>query len=1008
MTDYTRIEYTSPEDLSTLPHEDLDHDHVPDTIILEEVDHKIYSDSKFSILHLNIRSANKNFDQFLLFFQIHKIDCDVIALTEAWLDEKDGSTYTIPDYTTYYKHSTQNKCDGILLFIKNGKHFNPQIEIMEITGATGILVKLKVNNETTEIGAIYRSPSQREPQNFIDSIRDYFESRGNAQNATQILVGDFNIDLMPNSQERIKENYTTSMSAVGLTNVINKPTRVTETTKTCLDHIFINKTNNIVSYIIPTTITDHYVTMLKLKDTNPKHIPTLRKKTYTKTNIEQFKIKIAEQNWTHILECNTIETVTKEFIETIRLKINECTVTKNISSNRRFIKPWMTSAILNSIRKRDKMAKLLINEPFNTQLRERYKTYRNKLTEIIRKRKTDYFRDKFIENKHDAKSMWKVIKQATDENMPKHEDITLLDETQNPIIDKIQISNIFNQYFINVGPNLQATIEINSTRTHQKLNNQSIFLTRTTTAEVIKLMQELKTGSANGPDNIPARLIKEVASDIAPVLSHLINLCFEQSKFPSEFKNAITIPIYKNGDKTSPGNYRPISLISHISKIIEKAIKVRVMEFLEHTQFFSKKQFGFRKQKSTQDAVYHTCSEIYASLDRCEKVLALFLDLKKVFDTIPHLKLLEKLENAGIRGTALDLFKDYLFQRKQRVNVAGLCGNNGDVVCGIPQGTVLGPLLFLIYINDFCEMDLEGSLAGFADDVSIVVRGKDWNEVESKTNNILKQVKNWLDEHKLALNTEKTKLITFGLAKKSLPVSDLKIVMHKQICTNQTVDIATTRTSCNCPKIGSVNCMNYLGVIIDKNLKWDEHINQLTKKTRRTFYKFLRLRQIVDLKTMKMVYAAFTQSILQYCILIWGGARKKYINKLFLAQKSVLKIILKRNRRYPTEMVLSEADVLSINKLYVKQLIIHAYKQPRTTPNHEYNTRNIQTLQTPRVRAATAQRFCSYIAARFYNRVPNEIKQATDSKKFTKLSQPWLRSIPNSEIDTLLWGNIHR
>lgn len=993
--------HSDPSTHTFLTVDDLERDQIPDSVILNSGCPALFSDSKLSILHMNIRSSKKNFDEFLLFLQAYKLDCDIYALTEAWHKSTDGSTYSIPGYTTHYNYATQNKCDGIIIFIKNCRDFKPQIQTMQLAGASGMIVKLMIKNESVEVAAIYRSPAHtNHPQIFIDSIRDYFESRTTNQNMTRVIVGDFNIDLLPENLDPVKDIYTISMAAIGLTNVVTRATREANTTRTCLDHIFINSMKNITSYVIPTVITDHYATMLKIKG----HIINNNTKATShkaKTDIVQFKNKIANHDWTRTLVEQNIETVANDIVNEVKSKIAECTVITRITSNRRFLKPWMTTAILNSIKKRDKMAKLLRNEPFNTGLRERYRTYRNKLTDIIRKRKIDYFKTKFTENSNDVKGMWKIIKQVTEENVTSQEPITLLDGTGNTISDQKKIADMFNNFFINVGPKLESKIEGNYSQTQQKINNQTLFLTRTSTGEIIKFINQLKSDSANGSDAIPARLLKETANDIAPVISHLINLCFEQGKFPRQFKEVVTIPVFKSGNQNIEGNYRPISLISQISKIVEKAIKVRIMEFLEHTSFLSKKQFGFRSNKSTQDAVYNTCKTIYEALDERKKALALFLDLQKVFDTIPHDILLTKLENAGIRGIALELLKDYLSQRTQRVRVSGVYGAIDEVLCGIPQGTVLAPLLFLIYINDFCELDIDGYLTGFADDASIVIHANTWSEITSKTNHILKTVKNWLDEHRLTLNIEKTKYIAFGLTNVSLPNEDLNITIHSRMCSNN--------ETCVCPNLSSVKCIRYLGVIIDQYLKWDEHINQLTKKIRRTFYKFLRLRQILDLATMKIVYSSFVQSMIQYCILIWGGARKKYINKLFIAQKAVLKIMLKRNRRYPTEQVFQEAQIHSLNKLFVKQLIIHSHKlsQQGTVHNHQYNTRNVTFLTTPRARAEISRRFCSYISIRFYNRVPRELKLVTNTKKFSKLCEPWLRSIPNGEIDQLMWSDRH-
>lgn len=259
---------------------------------------------------------------------------------------------------------------------------------------------------------------------------------------------------------------------------------------------------------------------------------------------------------------------------------------------------------------------------------------------------------------------------------------------------------------------------------------------------------------------------------ISKPLAYLINKSIEDGAFPEAFKMAEITPIYKSGNKADPLNYRPISIISNFAKIFEKIIKQRINDYLNKYKILSERQYGFRENKSTADALSRLISLVNNSIDRKLPSLCIFVDLAKAFDTVDHSKLLNCLECIGIRGNPLKLLKSYLCDRKQCVKIGDHMSYVQTVEYGVPQGTVLGPLLFNVYVNDLFSLKTEGNVIAFADDTAIFYEAKDWNQLKQIVETDLGVVFNFFDERCLTVNLDKTFYVPFCSYSKHLPKYD--------------------------------------------------------------------------------------------------------------------------------------------------------------------------------------------------------------------------------------------
>lgn len=453
--------------------------------------------------------------------------------------------------------------------------------------------------------------------------------------------------------------------------------------------------------------------------------------------------------------------------------------------------------------------------------------------------------------------------------------------------------------------------------------------------------------------------------------------------------------MHKGGDKDDVNNYRPISVLPSISKILEKLINNRLLNYLNKYNLISKSQFGFRQGLSTEDAVTALSSIVTGHVDQGRKCITVFLDFKKAFDTVSIPILLQKLELHGIRGSPLALLTDYLHERKQRVKIGEVVSKDISVTYGVPQGSVLGPTLFLLYINDLCSMAVEdGHIFSYADDTAIVFSGRSWDEVKHKAEKGLAKVDEWLKINLLSLNIAKTNYICFTMNNRTQPDPMFNIKIHKCRLESQ---------SCKCSKISKVDSVKYLGVIIDRRLSWHAHLEQLMSRTRKLMWIFKNLRHVASPILLKQIYVALVQSIFNYCIPVWGGATKTHFLGLERAQRSLLKVMSLKPYRYPTEMLYSDLNILSVRKLYILNSILKLHKTLEYDTSKLNRRRKDNVLNIAQVKSTFATRQYLRQSAQIYNKINKIINiYPMNNRNCKKILTEWLMSQSYDEVEKLL------
>ena len=431
-----------------------------------------------------------------------------------------------------------------------------------------------------------------------------------------------------------------------------------------------------------------------------------------------------------------------------------------------------------------------------------------------------------------------------------------------------EIANEFNNFFVNVGPNLAREIEEPREKDGLdekliNLNPHSIFISSVNEQEILQIVNKFKNKKSTDHTNNDMMIVKNIIETIVTPLTHICNLSFETGIFPEKMKTAKVIPIFKNGDKQELTNYRPISLLSQFSKILEKLYVERLDNFIEKHHLLSNQQYGFRANRSTSMAVAELVENITKAIDNNQYTIGVFIVLKKAFDTIHHDILLKKMQRYGIRGIALSWLESYLKDRKQFVHLNGVDSETRQAAYGVPQGSVLGPKLFILYINDICEALVKMKCVLFADDTSLYSSGADLGRLLHEVESDLKILNKWFDINKLSLNISKTNFIIFGNKKTYVPI-------------NLTI---------NGIKLEQTNQTKFLGIIIDNKLTWKPHIDTLKRKLSKIIAILYKLKGLINKESLQTLYCSLLFPYLIYCVEVWGNTYKTIIHPIYMLQK---------------------------------------------------------------------------------------------------------------------------
>ena len=593
-----------------------------------------------------------------------------------------------------------------------------------------------------------------------------------------------------------------------------------------------------------------------------------------------------------------------------------------------------------------------------------YKIYKRKLVNLLKVAKSRYYTNLFNNFKTNTKKLWRVINSITNKSCR----LTKVDNLiiKNEILSKpSDISEAYNRFFVNAANDLQDRLpkfESDHKKYMGPRNPNSMELSHITVVEVAGIIKSLQNKTCRINDFSPAILKRNCHLIVIP-LTQLLNQSFQQGKFPNKLKHAQVIPLYKKGARSDINNYRPISLLNIFSKIFEKAMKIKLVSFIDSNKILCSSQFGFQKKVSTEDALRLFSKNIYKQLDKSNSVLSIFIDFTKAFDTVPHRILLNKLEHYGIRGPVKEWFEDYLSKRFQTTIFEGHESSSLNSTCGVPQGSVLGPILFLLFINDLPNVSKLLFTLLFADDATMSVCGKDPNLLIRIANNELQIFYIWCISNKLTVNTLKTFFILFSNKRQSnLPPLVIK--------SNLTYEI-----------IKQVDSTKFLGVYYDFDMSFKSHIRHLSQRLARTAALLYRVKSIMPEFVLRNMYHAHVLSVLSYCNIIWSNTFPTHLDSLIKLQKRIIRTITNSDFIAHTHPLFKQLKILDIEKLRKFHLGIYFYRNKNSLlnnrPHHHYPTRSRNRMRPQRHSTTLFEKSFMYQANKVWNElidnVPNVI-----------------------------------
>ena len=620
-----------------------------------------------------------------------------------------------------------------------------------------------------------------------------------------------------------------------------------------------------------------------------------------------------------------------------------------------------------------------------------YRSMRNKTTSLLRESKRNYYFKQIDENKSDSGKLWKTLKSSLSLNK-KGINADCIETNGKILHSKREISQGFAKYFRSAVAKIRASLSylFFQPQSSPIQVNTSFKFSTISFDFVCNELRNIKKNKSTGLPNMPARMLKDGCHILAKPLTDMMNRSLAEGSIPTEWKHATVTPIFKSGSKTDPSNYRPISVLAVFSKILERAVHRMVYAYLQENKFLSMQQSGFRPLHSTTTCLTDITNSLLSNMDKRQLTGMVFLDLAKAFDTLDHTKMLQKLSNLGFSSSAVQWFNAYLSDRTQSIKVDNVLSDPLPIQYGVPQGSILGPLLFIIYINNISSVVNYCRVQLYADDTLLYVSSPSVNVIESKLSEDLERIITWLNGNYLFLNYEKTKVMLVGTHQRLSKVTNFTI---------RAMDADDQQIT-----LERVYVFKYLGVILDPALTWNDHIDYVAKKISSRLGLLRRSRKILPRQACVILYNAMILPLFDYCCVIWdscGKTNQQYLDKL---QKRAAGII-EGHRVNQTDLIHTLSwQSLKLRRAYHICLLVHKCLNNmapeylldefhRSGELHTYNTRNRYLLRPPAARTSKYQSSFRINGVRTWNTLPNNLRNEQNFLTFKRRLKNYLKGL---------------
>ena len=955
--------------------------------------HNLFADSfntfnipndSFNIFYMNSRSLCKHFFDIQDYLSCLSHSFSILGFSETWFRDNPPPYVNIPSYDLVHSSRSHKTGGGAALFISKTLSYRVRNDIMPSSSDYEcVFIEIqRAHFRNVIVGIIYRPPGTK-----LDTFHlnfDHCLHTISSENKLCYLMGDFNVDFLKCFEHQPTDDFVNTIFSYGFRPLIDQPTRITPHSSTLLDNILTNNDANISAGILNTDITDH-LPLFQITTSffgNSKHSA----KTYFKRNINpdtlrSFTVDIESLDWGEVYQCNDADDAYNKFTSHFSKSYNRhFPLVQRHPSRMKNNQPWITPAIARSSNRKNKLYRRYLRSPSDAN-KCLYTRYRNRLTTVLRLAKKTFYARKFEMCKNNMKSTWREINKVLGKGkraaIPEY-----CSDGEDVFSNPADIADSFNSYFTKIGPSLAHRIP--SSHTHfmdylQSSNStaSSLFLLPTDSLEIMEISKNLCGNTSPGFDGIRSSVVKSIISHISHPLAFIFNLSLSTGTVPQNLKVACVTPIFKSGDSHNIHNYRPISVLPCFSKILERIIVNRLTKFLSKNNILSPHQFGFRSGHSTDMALIHFTDCISSSLSKKLYTAGIFMDLSKAFDTIDHNILISKLDFYGVRGRALDWFKSYLHQRRQFTIINNVESSWKYISYGVPQGSILGPLLFLLYINDIHSSSTTVSFLLFADDTTITFSHCNLQSLVNQLNAELINISSWFKSNKLSLNPGKTKLMLFSKSSKQ-PILPSPVCIDGQ-------------------PLSQVHLTKFLGVVINDKLTWTDHISSITKTTSRNTGVLSKLRWFLPPSALLSIYNTLILPYLNYSNIVWARSSNSQLHSLLMIQKRAVRICTlssPRDHSAPLFAKLNTLTLTDINKLqtgifmyrYIHKLLPQIFSSFFQSVHsiHNYGTRSSNALYVPFTHTSYSMNTIRFHGPRLWNNLNRTVKIQSSVGRFKK------------------------
>ena len=945
----------------------------------------------FVISHLNVRSLLRHMDE-VFYYLGH---CDLICLSETWLTAKVNDALLTHAGYDYIRHDRlgKKKGGGLLVYIKN--NLSPFVEIMpDIKYTDSVSEEMwlffsKPGVKKVIIGMLYRPPSGSCTV-FLDRLEKSLISLGQKFNMTQvelILLGDFNIDYAK-TQDPIRKQLSVLTGDHGLRQVIRKPTRVTNKSRSIIDLLFTNIIPSLVSDsgILEVSISDHvpvYICKKAKRHRHPKKTIVNRNyRYYTKDIFE--KVLMDNEKWIVFWSIKRDpDKLWELMLAIIKESINRLCPLRTIVI-REDQHPWINKDLRQQLEIKEKLYKRAKlsggKDDWDEFLKMKADTRK-----LIVNRKREFVMSTLNETRDCPKQFWREIDKNLHFGKPKNSGISCIriKDAGGCIKTGDEVKSIFNSYYVSIGRDLASKFDNSVNTMTSTVDRRSQCSFRFVgMKEVLSVIRGLKNNKSTCIGDINMRVMKDAMNILVIEFTHLVNESLDLACMPGEWKVGTVSPIPKGLPSLHPGDYRPVSVLPAPSKVIERLVYNQLIYYLEINCLLDGRQHGFRKGHSTATAVMEVVQFLYKSVDMGQYVHCAYVDYSKAFDTLDHAILCKKLTRLGFDMQIVEWCRNYLTGRNQCVKIANEVSSRLPITCGVPQGSILGPLFFIIYVNDLLErfVGTEIHITLYADDTVLYTSDKCSMAASRLLENGLEELSSWCIENKLTINVRKTK--------------------HMILLPSKAVADGN-RVLLNGTKLDVVHCYNYLGVIIDDTLTFANFLRDKCNKVNVRIYQLGRMRKYLSNNIASLIYKQTILPLCDYADLMVESGPASGVARLQTLQDRALRIIDNRKHRaLDAEMLANLYRISSLKLRRAEHLGLIMYRLSTEDCYIERGRPMVNLRSNNKIKFVSHNRqYEKYLKSplsrgiTLWDRIPEAIQKSTTKVKFKTGIKPHLLTL---------------